>query len=73
MAGISKKKLKQIRMLSFSDELLREYEARTFVGAHWVTQPPETWSPDEKNRFDMMYENEIKLKEAILKIIQGEK
>lgn len=68
MAKISNKKLKEISRISFVDVLLKQFEGRVIAGTHWVDTPPDMWSQDETNRYDMMNELEMKLKAEILKV-----
>lgn len=63
---LSKKKLGEINSVSLVVELLKQYEDITFVEHHWTDYPPEEWRDDQKNRWDMMFELEERLKREII-------
>lgn len=71
---LSKKNAKEILAVSFAVEILkdREFRSRSIGGQHWTDTPPDMWTEDEKNMWDMMFEIEDKLKYEIIKLL-GEK
>lgn len=70
---LSNKKVKEINRISFAVDILKKKELHTIVGHHWTETPPDMWSDDEKNKWDMMHELEDKLKAAIITLLSDGK
>lgn len=67
---LSKKKKQEIERVSFMFELLKSHTPKEVSGGiHWVDTPPEMWSDNQKQLFEMMNELERKTIEEVLNIV----
>jgi hypothetical protein len=71
--GLSQKKIKQIKFVSFVEDVIKEYDEGFIGGRHWIESSPDMWNEERIKKFDMMNELETKLKHYFIAIAQGEK
>lgn len=64
---IAKKKLKLINQVTFIGEIIKEFE--TMSDRDFLDSPPDFWSLEERRIFDMLTEQEMKIKNEILRIL----
>ncbi len=69
MAKISLKQVKKINHMCVFMDVIKEYENKFFDrdNKHWLDYPPDTWSKEQTELFDMMSEVENRIKNKILK------
>ena len=66
---LSKKKLAAIGRASFVIQALNEVWPGS--GEKWWDSAPEWWTQDQKEIWDLLHETEDKLREEIVKIVEG--
>ncbi len=71
MPKLSNKKIREIRGISFTIELLEKYDPGDIAGRHWTDTPPDMWNDSQTALWDMMFENEERLKHTIIKLLGG--
>ena len=73
MATLSKKKIKELKFVSFVEDVLKEYDEGFIAGRHWIESSPEMWNEDRIKKFDMMNELESRLKHYFIELAGGAK
>jgi hypothetical protein len=66
---ISKKKIKQIDAVSFALEAFESVAPKNAGHDPWWESQPDMWRDDQRELWDLVFENERKVKEEILRIL----
>lgn len=64
---VGKKKMLKIKRLTFIGDVLEERYGSS--EHHWFNNPPDTWTQEETNQFDLLSRLESKLKNEVLSVL----